>query len=49
MIPIFVFLLIGYLLGSLSPGYPANLICLNDDLHVTRVMVAGEWVEENAH
>ncbi len=34
---------IGDVCGSISPGLAADLVVLDDDLRLTRVMAAGEW------
>ncbi|MFC6015352.1 N-acetylglucosamine-6-phosphate deacetylase [Plantactinospora solaniradicis] len=36
---------LGGRVGALMPGWRADLVVLDDDLNVTRVMRAGEWIE----
>ncbi|HEX7321480.1 MAG TPA: N-acetylglucosamine-6-phosphate deacetylase [Mycobacterium sp.] len=33
--------------GSLQPGFDANLVVLDQDLRVTRVMIRGEWLADD--
>ncbi|MCL2736050.1 MAG: N-acetylglucosamine-6-phosphate deacetylase [Propionibacteriaceae bacterium] len=34
--------------GSIEPGHDADLVCLTDDLHVSRVMRRGQWLSTSA-